>query len=159
MRVLLVGIGQSLRGDDSAGLEAVRLWQRDHFSQADHSDVQVELIESPGPELAGALAGASAVVLVDAVRSGAKAGTIRRLTEGEIATAEIASGTMHGWGVPEALRLATSLGRVRGRQDLRLVGIEAEQMEIGAPLSPAVSGAMPAAAAAIDIEIRNLLRM
>jgi hypothetical protein len=46
MNILVLGIGQSLRGDDAAGLEAVCLWQQTHPLTA--QKVQVEFTELPG---------------------------------------------------------------------------------------------------------------
>ncbi len=155
--VLLVGIGQSLRGDDSAGLEAVRTWKHRHFKADEHAGVQVELIESPGIDLAGLLVSADAALLVDAVRSGATAGTLHRLRESDISTLVGESSSMHGWGIPEALRLAKILGAGSGPSAIRILGIEAGQLDGGAPLSAAVRAALPAAAEAIDVEIRILL--
>ncbi len=155
--VLLVGIGQSLRGDDSAGLEAVRKWKQDHFKVREHAGVQVELIESPGIDLAGLLVGADAALLVDAVRSGARPGTLHRLVEGDVSDVVGGSSSMHGWGIPESLRLARVLGAGSRPREIRVLGIEAGHLDVGSPLSASVRASLPAAAEAIDAEIRILL--
>jgi Ni,Fe-hydrogenase maturation factor len=44
--ILIIGIGQSLRGDDGAGLAAVLRWQQQFPTQAANPDLQVELFYS-----------------------------------------------------------------------------------------------------------------
>ena len=157
MKVLVVGIGHSLRGDDAAGLEAVSIWKRDYPSTASLPAVRVELVESPGVELATLLQGAEAVLLVDAVRSGAGIGHLHRLIESDIAALIATSGSMHGWGIPEALKMAKALGFQSTEGNIVMLGIEAAQTNIGAPLSTEVRNVMPTAAEAIENEIRALL--
>ena len=84
MRVTVVGIGHSLRGDDAAGIEAVRAWQKDYPTTAGDPRVQVEFVESPGIELISTFDGAEAVLLVDAVRSGDDAGKLHWLQESDV---------------------------------------------------------------------------
>lgn len=117
----------------------------------------MEFVESPGIELIGAFEGAEAVLLVDAVRSGDVAGKLHRLQEDDVMDLGDRSGSMHGWGIPEALRLAKALGIRNECRNLRLLGIEAAQMDVGASLSSAVRSAIPAAVAAIDDEIKAFL--
>jgi hydrogenase maturation protease len=157
VKIVVIGIGQSLGGDDAAGLEAVRAWQQDHADGACIPGVRVEFVEAPGMELVTVLNGADAALLVDAVQSGAEAGRLHRLGEGDIAAMELTFGSMHGWGIPEALRLARALGFCPERKHLRLVGIEAAEMGLGEPLSAPVRTVIPAAAAAIHEEIRTFL--
>jgi hydrogenase maturation protease len=157
VRIVVVGIGHSLRGDDAAGLEAVRAWQRDHADTARSPTLHVRLVESPGMELAEVFDGADAALLVDAVQSGAEAGTLHRVSEADISPLIGCFGSMHGWGLPEALRLARSLGFRPGNQHVRLLGIEASEMALGAPPSLAVRNAIPAASDAIEAEVRAFL--
>ena len=103
----LIGIGQSLRGDDAAGLEAVRLWQAQYPQTA--QKLQVELSELPGLALLDRLDGMEAAILVDAVQSRATPGTIQRLGPEELAAFSTDAQSAHGWGVAETLALGRSL--------------------------------------------------
>jgi hydrogenase maturation protease len=123
--IRVIGIGQSLRGDDAAGLEAVRLWQTIYHATHGHAEVQVELAELPGIDLLRLLEGAQAAILVDAVRSSSKPGTVHILPENEIAAFSAGSGSAHGWGVAEALTLGRQLMPDCMPQMLVLIGIEA----------------------------------
>ncbi|HET6847077.1 MAG TPA: hydrogenase maturation protease, partial [Anaerolineales bacterium] len=155
--VLLAGIGHSLRGDDAAGLEAVQTWQRAYPDSASDPRIRIELLESPGIDLAHLLQDTEAGVLVDAVLSGGTPGEIHRFSELDISHFSAAGESVHGWGIPQALRMAKALGWSTSTGKLTVIGIEALQSEMGAPLSPAVQNALPAAAAAIQAEIRSFL--
>ncbi len=47
-KVAVIGIGQSLRGDDAAGLIAVRQWQEKYPQTASRPEVRIETDELPG---------------------------------------------------------------------------------------------------------------
>ena len=155
-KVAVIGIGQSLRGDDAAGLEAVRQWQGKFPETAGRPDVRIEASELPGLALLEMLNDVHAAILVDAVQSSAKPGMIHRLSEKELSSFVSGSKSAHGWGVAETLRLGSQL--MGANTTIRIIGIEAEQMDLGAGLSKVVNDAMPAICDAIEEEINNLLK-
>lgn len=146
--ITVIGIGQSLRGDDAVGLEAVRRWREQFNETASRPEVQVEVCELPGLGLLDLFEGADSVLLVDAVQSGASPGTIHRVGPGELAAFAAGSTSAHGWGVAETLELARQLGLPLPR--IHLIGIEAGQMEIGAGLSAEVEAVIPKVCLAIE---------
>lgn len=154
-KVAVIGIGQSLRGDDAAGLEAVRQWQETFPETANKPEVQVEASELPGLALIDLLNDVEAAVLVDAVQSSAKPGTIHKLSEEELASFTPDSKSAHGWGAAETLRMRSQLTDTK--VNIRIVGIEAGQMELGARLSKAVEEAMPDICRVIEEELHSLL--
>jgi len=155
VKIALIGIGQSLRGDDVAGLEAVRLWQS-HYPQTAQK-LQVELSELPGLALLDRLDGMEAAILVDAVQANAAPGTIQRLGPDELAAFSTNAQSAHGWGVAETLALGRSLNPGLAKCRITLIGIVGGQFSLGAGLSPAVQAALIEAAALIEKEIRGLL--
>jgi len=157
MRVAVVGIGNDLRGDDSAGPRAVRMWQQEHAQTALRSGVEVHLIDTPGTELLSVLQASDAALLVDAVRSGKKPGTVHRLDRAAIPKFAKAPGSVHGWGIPQILRLAESLDPDAALRTTRLVGIEGSESRFGTQISAEVRAALPIAAAAIQQELLELL--
>ncbi len=157
LKIAVIGIGQSLRGDDAAGLATVRRWQENNPQTANRQNVRVELSELPGLGLLDLLEGAQAAILVDAVRSGATPGTIHRLRLEELSAFSAGSKTSHGWGVAETLELERLLNPDRKRIAIRLIGIEAGQIQISNELSPAVLAALPSACEAVQEEIGRLL--
>ena len=157
MRIVVIGIGQTLRGDDAVGIEAVRRWQEAFPETAGRTDVQAELSEMPGLGLLDLLDGFEAAVLVDAVQSSAKAGSIHRLDPDQLAAFGSGAKSAHGWGVAETLELDRQLNPSRPRIRLRLIGVEAEQMNMGEPLSKSVEMALPLVCKAIEDEVQALL--
>lgn len=154
-KVAVIGIGQSLRGDDAAGLEAVRRWQEKFPETANGLEVRVEACELPGLALIDLLNDFDAAILVDAVQSAGNPGTIHRLDESDLASFASGSRSAHGWGVAETLHIRNQLTDVEVY--IRIIGIEAEQMELGALLSKSVEDAMPDLCDVIENEVHALL--
>ncbi len=154
-KVAVIGIGQSLRGDDAAGLEAVRRWQEKFPETANRLEVQVEACELPGLALIDLLNDIDAAILVDAVQSTGNPGTIHRLDESDLASFGSGSRSAHGWGVAETLHMRNQL--TDAEVNIRIIGIEAEQMELGALLSKPVEDAMPDLCDVIENEVHALL--
>jgi hydrogenase maturation protease len=146
----IIGIGQSLRGDDAAGLAAVSLWQKTYPATAGRTDISVALADLLGIGLLSLLAEASKVVLIDALQSDAEPGTIHILTEDRLDSFQISAKSAHGWGIAETLSLGRALKLTEMPLELTLIGIEAVQMEIGAGLSPQVELALPRVASLIE---------
>ncbi len=155
MRILVLGLGQSLRGDDAAGLEAVRRWQEKYPQTA--KLVRVETSELPGLGLLDLLNGVDAAILVDAVQSAAPAGTLLRVGPDDLASFAPDAQSAHGWGVAETLQLGRSIYPWLEAVHVTLIGIVGEQFEIGAGLSPRVRAALDGAAAMIESEVRSLI--
>lgn len=135
MRVVAVGVGNSYRSDDGVGLVvAERL--RDNAGGA-----EVVTCEQESLRLLDAWVGADLVLVVDAVSSGADAGTVHRFdaSEGALPT-RVFRGSTHALGVGDAIELARILGRLPDR--VLVYGIEGETFTAGDNLSPAVSAAV-----------------
>jgi len=156
MRIAVIGIGQSLRGDDAVGLEAVRQWQEKFSETAHRSEVRVEASELPGLGLLDMLEDADVAILVDAVQSATVPGTVHRLNENDLAAFTSDAKSAHGWGVAETL----GMGRLWGKANIpiRLIGIEAEQMELGAGMSKVVQGCIPNVCEIIQEEITTIIK-
>ena len=153
MKVTVIGIGQTLRGDDAAGIEAVKEWERGYSKTASRSDIAVQHAELPGLALLDMLEGFDAAIIVDAVQSTAAAGTILRLGAEQLSAFDTAARSAHGWGVAETLQLGKQLGTLKPELRIRLVGIAVGQMETGQPMSDAVTNALPSACEAIEAEV------
>lgn len=123
--VRVLGIGSPAETDNLGFLVA-------HALQGgfDPTRVEITALDRPGPRLIEHMRGASTVILVDAVRSGAAAGTLHRLEGRELSRAMVHRTSTHGFGLEETLQLAESLGELPPH--LLLMGIEVE----GTPPSP-----------------------
>ena len=141
MRVRVIGVGSAF-GDDAVGLAVVEVLARRQLP----AQITVARCERPMPDLLDALDALDeieGIVLVDATRSGAPIGSVRQLCAEEVTRARATSS--HGFGVASALLLAQTLGCPATR--VEWVGIEAGPRRWGDPLSAAVAGALPEAAA------------
>jgi hydrogenase maturation protease len=155
MHILVLGVGQSLRGDDSAGLAAVRMWQTHYPLTA--QQVQVDLSELPGLSLLDRLVDIQAAVLVDAVHASAAPGTLYCLGLDELSSFTTDAQSAHGWGIAETLLLGRSLYPGLAQCRLTLIGLVGVHFDLGAGLSPALQSALPQAAALIEKKVHGLL--
>ena len=119
----------------------------------------VELAEREGEPTAliDAWEGADSLWLVDAVSSGADAGTIHRLDASERELpAELFRASTHHVGLAEAVELARALERLP--PTTVVYGIEGGSFELGAELTPAVAAAAERVAAAVREEVAECMK-
>ena len=144
---LVIGLGSPDRGDDAVGPAVARAVaaRMPAVAVVDHEDptALLDLWTGHGP-----------VVVVDAVRSGAQAGTVHWLETGRSgppvstrAWTHTGRGGTHAVGLAEMVELGRALGRLPAH--LVIVGVEAESFDHGAPLTPRVATAVPVAAARV----------
>jgi hydrogenase maturation protease len=151
MNILVLGIGQSLRGDDAAGLDAVQLW-RAHFPLS-AGRVKVDTIELPGLHLLDLLEGMDVAILVDAIQVASTAGTIIHIGPDELAGFSLDSRSAHGWGVAETLQLGRSLFPSVAKCRITLIGITGKNFAMGVGLSQEVRVALAKVVEMIEREI------
>jgi hydrogenase maturation protease len=149
---LVVGVGHPDRGDDAVGwLVAERLRER----LADLPEVTVVAASADPAALLTEPRwdGATPLVLVDAVVTGAPPGTVEVRGAEQPLPSPRSSGT-HDLGLVATLQLARALGRLP--PDLTIVGIEGARFGLGDLPSPAVIAAAERVAAALEAELRAL---
>ena len=123
----LIGIGQAMRGDDAAGIEALWLLQQ-HFP-----DIQGEALTGEPTMLLNAFAGADHVVLLDCILA-APGDTEPRVIDGLSENLPRESGaSTHNFSIREAIELGRVLGRLPNR--LTILGIPGHDFALGANLS------------------------
>jgi hydrogenase maturation protease len=155
--IKVIGIGQTMRGDDAAGIRAVQYWQAAYPKSSQQPNVQVLIEELPGLALLDMLVGASFVVIADAVRSNVDPGTIHHLEITDLATFKPGLSSAHGWGLAETLALIGILGLSNMPEQISLVGIEAGDLNMGLTLSPPVTESLAQAAALIESLVTGVL--
>jgi hydrogenase maturation protease len=155
MKILILGIGQTLRGDDSAGLEVVKLWQSRHPD----CDIQVhvDLSELPGLSLLDYLQGITAAIIVDAVQSSDEPGSVYRLGPDDLLSFSQEAGFAHGWGAAETLHLGRTLDPQLALVHVTLIGIVGKDFSLGAGLSDHVCAALGKAAEMVETEVQYIL--
>jgi hydrogenase maturation protease len=148
--LLVIGVGNRFGRDDGVGPAVI-----DRVRQLCPDTPAVEADGEPA-RLVEAWDNADLVILVDAVRSGAPAGTCHRLV---IESDDEAPGlgslrsttSSHGAGVAEAWALGAALGRTPRR--LVVLGVEGACFEPGHGLSDAVARAVVRTARSVHDEI------
>lgn len=153
--IKVIGVGQSLRGDDAAGLIAVRHWLDTCQARHGYPNVHVELSELPGLGLLSLLEGSRFAILVDAMHSNARPGTVQVLNEDQLAAFQPGSGSAHGWGVAETISFGRQLMPSTIPEKIVLIGIQVGQINLGEGLSPEVASAFPKVARLIEQFVRQ----
>jgi hydrogenase maturation protease len=144
---MVIGIGNPLRGDDAIGAEAAALLR------ARPNEVAEVVTHDGEPSgLMDLWEGRGLVVVIDAVASGNPPGTVLRMDAGvRKLPADYFAASTHLMGLPEAVELARSLGRLP--EDLIVFGIEATAFEPGAELSDAARKGIDEALRRIEDEL------
>ena len=152
--VLVIGVGNRLRGDDGASWGVVRRL-RERGTQI-RIEVNEQLCEPN--DLIEAWQGRDAVVLVDTMRSGEPPGTIRRfdVTSEPLPARLRGSVSTHGFGLHEAIELGRALHRLPRR--VIVFAVEGRHFEAGATPSGEVEAAVAPLARAVLREARELAR-
>lgn len=147
---MVIGVGNEYASDDAAGLLVARL-----LKQAGRPDFAVREESGEGACLIEAWKGVAQLMVIDAVRSGAEPGRLRRIDASAAPLpAESFRGSTHAFGLYEAVELARSLGRLPQR--VIVFGIEGQNFAAGRSVSVAVERAIEAAARAVLDEIERL---
>ena len=140
--VLVLGLGNMLLSDDGVGPALLEQLAK----LESRWDGQVEFLDggTQGLALLGHLSGRRALIIVDALKTGAPPGTVHRLTLPELR--ELSPGRAssgHESNAGELLAAAQLLDELP--EQLFVVGVEPEKTTTGFGLSPAVQEALPSA--------------
>ncbi len=150
-RVLVMGVGNPLMGDDGVGPRVIELLVSG-YTFPDN----VELVDAGTMSLMilDLLRGVDDLVIVDAMRSeDTPAGTVAVLSPDEISPVEVRH-SMHDTGIGDVLQAAELLDRAPRTV---AIGVEIESIDQWAlDLSAPAEAAVPVAAAAVLEELRRL---
>ena len=134
--ILVIGVGNELRGDDAAGLHVVRKIRNLNLPG-------VRVIESfgDGAELMDVWTGFHSVFVFDATIPAGHAGAVHRF-EGhrQSIPADLFGISTHSFGLAEAIELSRHLGRMP--RELMVYGIEGHSFDFGQSVSPAVTASI-----------------
>lgn len=130
---LVIGVGTLDAGDDAAGRLVARALAGRGLRVTESAGVAADILMR--------MEGASHVIIIDASRSGAPPGTLRRFdADREPIPADLSPTSSHGMGVAEALGLARALGQMPDR--VTVWAIEGADFSLGAGVHPAVQAAV-----------------
>jgi len=152
--VLLLGLGNPLMADDGAGQELLaRL-----APEASGWGPQVEFMDggTQGLALLGAFEGRKAVVFMDAIHLGDKAGAVHVLSGEELMSIDTRRATTAHEGSATQILAALQLLNEMPKE-IRMIGIEPERIGLGIGLSPSVRESLGVAAAFARSSVNSLL--
>lgn len=136
-RILIVGVGNGLRGDDGAGLAVAQRLQRAELPL----EVQVQALDGEPLHLLERWSAGDVVLIIDTVRSGTAPGTIHRV---DVSSARLPAAlrptSSHAIGLAETIELARVLNRLPAT--VIVFGIEGARFRAGAELGEAVQQAV-----------------
>lgn len=154
-RIVVIGVGNPDRGDDAVGLHVAR-----ELGRAPVGDAAILSIYERSGEataLMEAWAGARAVIVIDAVMSGAEPGTVHRLdAAAAVVPGSILRCSTHAFGVADAIELGRVLRTLPPR--VTVYGIEGGTFEHGADLSPEVERAVVEVVARVRADVSSLVQ-
>ena len=133
--ILLIGIGNEYRSDDSIGLHVIRALKKQNLSET-------IIVESSGDgaELIEFFSSARMAIVIDAVSSGRKPGTIYEFeAHKQPVPAQLSFQSTHAFGVGEAIELARVLEQLP--PILLVYAIEGANFSPGFELTPEVEEA------------------
>ncbi|MHA7817616.1 MAG: hydrogenase maturation protease [Pseudohaliea sp.] len=149
-KVLVLGLGTPECGADAAGRVAA-----ERLAGKAPTGVAVREVRGDALELMDAWRDAGAVILIDAVLTGAVPGTVARFdASAEPLPAIRRKASSHDLGLAEALELARALGSLPPR--VVVLAIEGDDFTPGAPLSAAVRRGIELAVERAGSEARDL---
>jgi len=144
--ILVLGLGNSLLGDDGLGPTLIEQFLRDleGWREAGRWKDRIEFLDggTQGLALLGHLSDREAIIIVDAVAMGAPPGTTRLLNVSEVFQMGVkAAGSCHEGNASELLAVAEVLDELPDR--VFVVGVEPEKIATGYGLSEPVRRALP----------------
>ncbi|MGA1791527.1 MAG: hydrogenase maturation protease [bacterium] len=104
-RTLILGIGNTIRGDDAVGIEAIRRLRE----QTDIRDVDIEETSEAGFNLLSMMTGYDWAIIVDSIQTkGGRTGEIYRFTHRDLDWPESVQ-CSHNTGIPAVLEWADKM--------------------------------------------------
>jgi len=151
VRTRVIGIGQPAAGDDCAGIAVVRTLRM----QPIPAGVDIHEITDPA-RLVELLDGIQRAILIDAVASDDRPGSIKCLTLEDLAVEPVTPLSSHGMSITDAIGLAHTLVPAAARCDVYIIGITIEPpTHYTHTLSAPVAAALPRAASLIYQLLRS----
>ena len=130
-KILIVGVGNPLLGDEGIGLHAIRnLSQLPIPPDVDILDCGCDLLH-----LLSYIDEPKKIIILDAIRAGGKPGRIYRFEFSELETVETKTGSAHQLQTVDALRLLRKVCPRLSRCEIIVIGVEPKVMELSGDLS------------------------
>ena len=150
MKVVVLGVGNTLLTDEAIGVRAVEALQQRYRLP---SEVTVIDGGTAGMELLESLEDLDKLIIVDCVRVGQPPATVIRRVDDEVPAFFRTKISPHQIGISDVLAALTL--RERFPQRLALIGIQPKELETGIELTPEVAATIPVVLAMVVGELRS----
>jgi len=138
MKMLVLGLGNPILGDDGVGFHVVEELRK----TLDNQGITIESAELAGLDLLESLSGYERVIIVDAIETGGRAGDIYRLTPDALKSTSHA-GSPHDVNFATALELGKKLN-LPLPEKIDIIAIEAaDTTDFSEECTPEVAKAIP----------------
>ena len=147
-KIVIIGVGNLLLGDEGVGVHAVRELKKKALPQG------VEVLDGgvAGIGLLDLFQGARKLVLIDAADMSLAPGALVRFTPDDIRSqTKIPKFSAHDVGVLEVLELARALGQCP--PEVVIIGVQPKEISWGMDLTPEVQASLPRVMEAVLKEI------
>lgn len=153
-RIKIIGIGSPF-GDDRLGWVAAEQLKTSPIYLSEKDKIDITILDRPGAALISQWKEADAVILIDAVRSGAAPGTLHVLSADEIdENTQLTSS--HGFGVASTTALARTLDELP--EYFYLCGIEIDPTNPGEVIGLCASDAINPLVDRVELLVTRLLQ-
>lgn len=151
MKIVVIGIGNEIQGDDGLGVHAIKELEKISFPK------EVELLAggTSGPDLIVYFEGVDLLIFVDAIRGGNEPGTMYKYNPEEMKYQRSVALSPHQLGIPETLRLAEFAGKKPKKSVF--FGIEPMNLDFSMELSQPLKEKLPRLVELIVEEINSFL--
>ena len=151
MRVIVLGVGNTLLSDEGIGVRAIEKLQLDYILPP-----EVVVIDggTTGMEMLEDLSNADHLIIIDAVRSGRAPAAIVRLADEQVPVFFKTKLSPHQIGLSDVLATLAFIGEQPG--GVTVIGVEPVSLETGMALSPQVEARLPELMDLVVTELREL---
>jgi len=150
MKVVVLGVGNTLLQDEGIGVRAVELLQERYVLPPEVSVVDGG---TAGMELLECLEDSDKLVIIDCVRVGQPPATLIRRVDDEVPQFFRTKISPHQIGVSDVLAALQLRGRFP--KHLALIGIQPKSLECGIELTPEIEATLPEVLAMTVAELRD----
>ncbi|MCX7176451.1 MAG: HyaD/HybD family hydrogenase maturation endopeptidase [Proteobacteria bacterium] len=148
MRVVVLGIGNTIMSDEGVGVHAVEALRRS-YTLPDF----VEIIDggTSSMELLDDLADVDLLLVVDAVKAGKPEGTLVRLGDSEVPVFFRSKLSPHQIGLSDVMASLEFVGQFP--KSMVVIGVQAENFELGLEMTPLIAARVPDLVAMVVAEL------
>ena len=151
MRIIVLGVGNTLLSDEGIGVRAIEKLQLDYILPP-----EVIVIDggTTGMEMLEDLSNADHIIIIDAVRGGKAPASIIRLADEQVPVFFKTKLSPHQIGLSDVLATLAFIGEQPG--GVTVIGVEPVSLETSMSLSPQVEARLPELMELVVTELREL---